>query len=229
MAALASTLFSHQGSTNAVVPNTPANHLFIGSNSVTPIQVTSSTTNCSVVAGVATTAPPLYSMSPLTAPYVPVTISGPESAMGISGGTVDNLSLALLSQQIPSLPKFSGDTLEGDAESFVDWIEQLELIAEACRWSSQSKLVNLVTRLRGQAYSFYRSCAPEQRASYDTLVAALKERFTPVQIQSVQSSKFHEWKQLPAEAVDDYAQDLKKLYYKACSGAQRGSTEAEAM
>jgi len=145
------------------------------------------------------------------------------------GGTVDNLSLALLSQQIPLLPKFSWDALEGDAESFTDWIEQLELIAEAYRWSSQSKLVNLVTRLRGQAYSFYRSCTSDQRTDYNTLVAALKERFTPIQIQSVQSSKFHERKQLPAETVDSYAQDLKKLYYKAYAGAQKGSKEAEAM
>ena len=88
------------------------------------------------------------------------------------GSSVDNWSLALLSQQIPSLSKFSGDVQESDAESFSDWIERLELIGNACRWN---KLVNLVTRLRGQAYSFYRSCTPEQRGNYDALVTALKE------------------------------------------------------
>ena len=211
---------------SSVVPSTITNHLLIGSNCTTPIQpvVTSPTTSHGIGTGVTTVIPPWYSI-----PSVHPTTSWPVSATGMSGGTVDNLSLALLSQQIPSLPKFSGDTLEGDAESFTDWIEQLELIAEACRWNSQSKLVNLVTRLRGQAYSFYRSCTADQRANYDTLVAALKERFTPIQIQSVQSSKFHERKQLPAETVDSYAQDLKKLYYRAYAGAQRGSKEAEAM
>ena len=85
-----------------------------------------------------------------------------------------------------------------------------------------------MTQLRGQAYNFYRSCTQDQRASYSTLVAALKERFTPVQIQSVQSSQFHERKQLPAEGVDSYAQDLRKLYNKAYSRTH-GSREAEAM
>ena len=158
-----------------------------------------------------------------------VSVMGLPGSMGMPGSSVDNWSLALLSQQIPSLSKFSGDVQEGDAESFSDWIEQLELIGNACRWNSQSKLVNLVTRLRGQAYSFYHSCTPEQRGNYDALVTTLKERFTPIQIQSVQSSKFHERKQLPTETVDSYAQDLNKLYYKAYAGAQRGSKEAEAM
>ena len=131
-------------------------------------------------------------------------------------------------QQLPPLSKFNGDTIEGEEQSFTDWIEQLELIAEAYRWNDQAKLVNLVTRLRGQAYSFYRSCTQDQRASYSALVAALKERFTPVRIQSVQSSRFHERKQLPTEGVDSYAQDLRKLYNKAYSGAH-SSREAEAM
>ena len=140
----------------------------------------------------------------------------------------DPLSLALMAQQLPPLSKFNGDDTGGEEQGFTDWIEQLELVGEVCRWNDQAKLVNLVTRLRGQAYNFYRSCTQDQRASYSTLVAALKERFTPVQIQSVQSSQFHERKQLPAEGVDSYAQDLRKLYNKAYSRTH-GSREAEAM
>ena len=120
-------------------------------------------------------------------------------AREVPGSYMDPLSLALLAQQIPPLPKFNGDNQGEEGESFSEWIEQLELIAGTCQWSDQAKLVNLVTSLRGQAYSFYRSCTPDQRASYGTLVAALKERFTPVQIQSVQSSKLHERKQLPTK------------------------------
>jgi len=90
-----------------------------------------------------------------------------------------------LAQQIPPLPKFNKETLDREGECFADWIEQLELIAEACQWNNQAKLVNLVTRLQGQAYSFYRSCTQCQRASYSALVAVVKERFTPVQIHSV--------------------------------------------
>ena len=148
----------------------------------------------------------------------------------VPGSYVDPLSLALLAQQIPPLPKFNGDNLGEEGESFSECIEQLALIAGTCQWSDQAKLVNLVTRLRGQAYSFYRSCTPDQCTSYGTQVAALKERFTPVQIQSVQSSKFYERKQLPTKSVNSYAKDLRKLCNQAYSGAQRvASKEAEAM
>ena len=118
---------------------------------------------------------------------------------------------------------------DGEGESFPDWKEQFELVAEACCWTDQSKLVNLITRLRGQAYSYYRSCTPEQRSSYPLLVKALEERFTPVRIQAVQSSRFHERKQSSTENVDNYAQDLRKLYQKAYPSARQGSKECEAM
>ena len=48
-----------------------------------------------------------------------------------------------------------------------------ELVAGACYWTDQSKLVNLVTRLRGQAYSYYQFCTSEQRSSYPLLVIKL--------------------------------------------------------
>ena len=89
--------------------------------------------------------------------------------------------------------------------------------------------MNLITRLRGQAYSYYQSCTPEQRSSYPLLVKALEERFIPVRIQAVQSSRFHKRKQSSAENVDNYAQDLRKLYQKAYPSARQGSKEAEAM
>ena len=107
---------------------------------------------------------------------------------------------------------FNGENLEGDGESFSDWLERLELVASTCKWDNQAKLVNVATRLRGTASRFYRSCTPLQRSSYKELVAALHSRFTPVRIQSMQSSIFHERKQCTNENVDDYAQDLRKLF-----------------
>ena len=92
----------------------------------------------------------------------------------------DPLSLALMAQQLPPLSKFNGDDTGGKEQGFTDWIEQLELIGEVCRWNDQAKLVNLVTRLRGQAYNFYRSCTQDQRASYSTLVAAIYSCPNPI-------------------------------------------------
>ena len=63
--------------------------------------------------------------------------------------------------------KFSGEDLDGD--TFEDWIEQFELVAKLYKWSEASKLVNLITRLRGPVYSFYHACLPEQKDSYTVL------------------------------------------------------------
>ena len=81
-------------------------------------------------------------------------------------------------------------------------------------------MVNLITRLRGQAYAFYRSCTVAQRRDYNILMPELEKRFTPVTIQAVQTSLFH-------ESVDAYAQDLRQLFLKAYLSAQQGSREAE--
>ena len=131
------------------------------------------------------------------------------------------LSMALFAQQLPSLPNFSGDNADTDEECFSEWLERLELVATTCGWDDQAKLVNVATRLRGAASRFYRSCPPQQRATYSALTSALQQRFTPVRIQSVQSSKFHERMQRPTESVDSYAQDLRKLFYQAYSHAQQ--------
>ena len=134
-----------------------------------------------------------------------------------------SVTSALLAQQLPSLPKFSGEMNDGDMDTFQDWFEQFEMIASVCGWSTQTKPVNLVTRLRGQAYAFFRSCTTQQKTSYALLVAELHKRFTPVQLQVVQSSLFHDRKQKPGESVDHYAQDLRVLFYKAYPYAKQGT------
>ena len=89
------------------------------------------------------------------------------------------------------------------------------MVAATCHWDDQTKLVNTATRLRGSASRFYRSCSPQQRSNYTALTTALKQRFTPVRIKAVESSRFHERKQGHKESVDSYAQDLRKLFYQA--------------
>ena len=146
-----------------------------------------------------------------------------------AGAITDRLSQALLAQQLPTIPKFTGEERQQGGETIEDWKEQFEMVATLGGWDERSKLVNLVTRLRGQAYSFYRSCTMQQRSSYATMMEELVKRFTPVRLQAVHSSQFHERKQKPQESVDDYAQDLRRLFHKAYPTAQRGSRETEEM
>ena len=134
----------------------------------------------------------------------------------------------LVAHQLPPLEKFTGDT-SGEAETVVEWLEQFELIANACHWNESAKLVNLVTRLKGQAFAFYHSCDPRKRNNYAILREELKKRFTPVHIQAVQSSLFHDRKQVPGENVDMYAQDLKCLFYRAYPSTQQSTVEMQEM
>ena len=172
------------------------------------------------------------SSSPLSTQH---TVSGTNnplletSTVGHPSPTSQALEAALIAQQMPPIAKFSGEQRTGEPEDFCEWLEQFELVAGACQWSEQAKLVNLAMCLRGQAYSFYHSCTPSQRANYSTLVDALKRRFTPVSIQAVQSSLFHERHQGPQESVDSFAQDLKTLFYKAYPRTLQGGHETEEM
>ena len=141
--------------------------------------------------------------------------SGGEPVSASLGPQQSALSTALLAQQLPPIGKFNGETNIGEGETFEAWHEQFEMVAAISHWDAQAKLVNLTTRLKGQAYTFYRSCTVQQRASYELLVAELTQRFKPVRLQSVQSSMFHERKQKPNESVDTYAQDLRRLFHLA--------------
>ena len=65
------------------------------------------------------------------------------------------LSAPCLSSQLPPIPKFTGEGQGTDGETFQEWLEQFEMVADVCQWNDQTKLVNLTMRLRGPAYSFY--------------------------------------------------------------------------
>ena len=79
------------------------------------------------------------------------------------------LSAALFAHQLAPISKFSGEDMSDGGESFKDWIDQLEIVASLSNWDERTKLVNL-TRLRGQACAFYKSCSVQQRGNYTTWV-----------------------------------------------------------
>ena len=162
-------------------------------------------------------------------PLTPADGRTSEPTLNSSSNEHDQLAQALLANQLPPIPKYTGEERNHGAETFGDWREQFEMVASLGRWDERTKLVNLVTRLKGQAFAFYRSCTLPQRASYDVLVKELERRFMPVELPAVQTSLFHDRKQKPREPVDDFAQDLRRLFYRAYPKAQQGSPEAEEM
>ena len=137
-----------------------------------------------------------------------------------------DLAMNILLAHLPPLSKYSGNS---ETETFEEWHEQFQLVATVCKWDNRLKLANLATRLQGQAYSFYRTSSQQQRTSYESLMSAISQRFRPVRIQAVQSGQFHSHNQRPSERVDDYAQDLSRLYQRAYPQTNQGSKEAEEM
>ena len=127
-------------------------------------------------------------------------------------------------QQTPPVSKYTGEG--AGEETFEDWLIQFEMAAEVSRWEGKSKLAHLVTRLKGQALSYYRSCPLDEKTDYDKLTKALTTRFTRDQLPVVQSALFHERKQKAKEDVDMYAQDLRNLFQKAYPKARQGSKAA---
>ena len=164
------------------------------------------------------------------------------------------ISMALFAQQLPTLPNFNRDHVDGDGESSDDLLERLELVAGACNWNDQVRLLNVATCLHllssplplshsppaisplafrplpplGCCLAEW-SSTPQQRSTYSDLTASLCKRFTPVRIQSVQSSPFHERRQRPGKNVDNYAQDLRKLFHQAYGSAQSEGQGVEVM
>ena len=153
---------------------------------------------------------------------------GGTHAAYVQTASTEGLANALLAQQLPLLPKFSGGE-QAQEEPFKEWIAQFELMAEICGWGERAKLIHLATRLRGEAFVLYKSCSPQQKADYDLLVAELSQRFTPIRIQSVQTSLFHDRKQKEKEMMYTYAQELKALFYKAYPQVQEGNAATESM
>ena len=127
---------------------------------------------------------------------------------------------------LPQIQPYHGEE-QKDGETFQDWLEHFEAVSQLARWDGHFKLVYLTISLRGTAKSFFRSCSTTQRSSYTLLVGELKKRFTPVQLMAIQTQMFHDRRQSPQETVDDFAQELRKLYGKSYALVARGTPEAE--
>ena len=129
--------------------------------------------------------------------------------------------------QIPQIPQF---TREGRAVGeFNEWHKHFENVATLAGWNNYWRLVHQTSNLQDTAMAFYRSCSSDVRSKYALLVAAMKRRFTPIRPAAVQAQLFHNRKQQEKETVDQFAQDLQKLYNLAYAGATSEGPQAERM
>ena len=128
-------------------------------------------------------------------------------------------------QKLPNISMYSGANIVDDDETIEDWLDQFELIADVFSWDDSTRLMHLTTHLKGNALAFYRSCSKTERRSYLWVRDALKKKFTPVHVQSVQSARFHGRVQEPQETVDSYGQELKRLFQRAYPKMSRDESQ----
>ena len=128
-------------------------------------------------------------------------------------------------QKLPNISMYSGANIVDDDETIEDWLDQFELIADVFSWDDSTHLMHLTTHLKGNALAFYRSCSKTERRSYLWVCDALKRKFTPVHVQSVQSARFHGRVQEPQETVDSYGQELKRLFQRAYPKMSRDESQ----
>ena len=195
----------------------------------------STTSNRWLTSTVPLTATPIVTPSVITSTAVPLPVTSPQTPNQPRGEQLGQsqpkceLTAALgnLTQlRLSPLPMFSGDDPVRDSGTFREWLDQFEIVGELAQWSDGVKLKQLVLRLRGSARAFYRTLTEEQKWNYQSLVQELKNRFTPVRIQALESSIFRERRQKVEESVDAYAQDLQQLFQKAYPTALQGSKDA---
>ena len=87
---------------------------------------------------------------------------------GIGSGPI--YQSAFLAHQLPPLAPFKGD-VGPNTETIDEWLERFEMLAAECRWTTRAKLLHLTSRLERQAYSFYSSCMPQVKGSFEHLAA----------------------------------------------------------
>ena len=150
----------------------------------------------------------------------------PTTGMSVAPAGITGMPLAYMHPNLPQIPNFHGGDQQ-DGETFEDWWGHFEAVARIAGWDQNFKLVHLTAALRGNAKSFYRSCAAAQKTNYAQLVTALKKRFTPVKLTALQTQMFHSRRQGANESVDDFAQELRKLHVRAYSTATSSNPEAE--
>ncbi len=111
------------------------------------------------------------------------------------------------------LPPFTGK------EKWEVWFTRFAEVARLNNWHERRRLQELLPRLQGPAGDFVYSQLPaEIRSNYRRLVAELNSRFQVVETKKTYAAQFSNRMQKPAETLEDFVADLKRLYSKAYPG-----------
>ena len=195
------------------------------SASVTTSPVISLATTTSATPAAVTTTPGTTATSTASAP-VTVTSGGAETTVtsAIAGSEMITRLFEAQTQlfaaqvhaaTLPPLTNFEGQNAADDEEDGFDrWLEKFEERAKLAKWTDEVKLFQLKLHLVKTADQVFRVLSTEQKATYNTAVAALKQRFRPIAIEELRGWDFCRRVQ-GDESVEQLGMALQKLGHKA--------------
>ena len=113
------------------------------------------------------------------------------------------------SYQRAKIPVYDGK------EDWTVWINRFEAAAGLRCWDENRKLDSLLPKLQGKVGEYAFAVLPRQILNnYKELVTELHSMFGKIEIPSVFAARFHNRVQGEDESIEDYAADLRILYYK---------------
>ena len=116
--------------------------------------------------------------------------------------------------KLPPLLSFSGESRE-DVDALDRWLAKLEKHAELMCWSEHTKLLQFELHLAGRAKRTYELLSATARKTYKEATTALRQRLYPVESEALVSAQLMRCKQLNSESVDEFAQELEKLFERS--------------
>ena len=111
-------------------------------------------------------------------------------------------------------PTFKPEAFNGD-EDWDSYISHFEICAEMGGWSQREKALALVASLKGQARMYYMNLAPLERASYNTVVYKLGQRFGNLRQDSMWIARLESRKRQPGESMAALGDDLRRMARRA--------------
>ena len=207
----------------SVVASTTAHAPTLTSTTASTSTVTSACALTSTTASTPTvvSTPALTSTTTSTS-AVPSVVSTTASSASSTEGVVHSVTKlleaqsqmvakAMIAQSFPQLRSFIG---ENEEESFERWFESFEDRAKVAGWSPEQSLYQLKCHLTQTALQAFRLLPKEDKTDYSRAVAAMKKRFTCIDIEELRGVAFHSLMQ-DHESIEQLGLQLQKLANKA--------------
>ena len=115
------------------------------------------------------------------------------------------------------------------SQSWSDWQDHFDSVAEVNGWNAADKKKWVRARLTGRAATAMRRLSDTDKASFDTICAALKKRFEPECRKEVYMAEFQAKKKRRNEDWASFGEDLKTLVEKAYPSLQAEAQELLAL